>query len=148
MSLIEILPHLWIGTNNHASDIDFFKKANIRYVVNLTYDVPNYFKYVNYYVIPFESDKINEARLAYNMNCLFDMVGEFITKGYDYKIGIFLHDKTGNIAKLFAAAFMINKLKLTYDDVAKYYGIHNQNIDDKYIINYAKTFNNYPCKSY
>ena len=65
---IEVLPRLWIGDNLFADDRTFFNTNNIRYVINFNYNVPNYFKHVTYYNIPFETDNIKEGNLSYNMD--------------------------------------------------------------------------------
>lgn len=140
---IEVLPRLWIGDNLSANDRTFFNANNIRYVVNFNYDIPNYFKYVTYYNIQFESDDIKEENLSYNIEELFDMINQFITKGYQYGIGIYLHDKTGNVAALFACAFMIRHLKLTLEDVVNYFKIHHYDdisylLRNKYLMHYGK----------
>ena len=77
---------------------------------------------------------------------LFDIINQFIVKGYQYGIGIYLHDKTGNLAALFTCAFMMSYLKLTMEDAIDYFKIHNFKgisylIHNKYLIHYNKMFN-------
>lgn len=140
---IEVLPRLWIGDNLSANDRTFFNTNNIRYVVNFNYDVPNYFKYVTYYNIPFETDAIKEENLAYNVEELFDIINQFIVKGYQFGIGIYLHDKTSNLSALFACAFMMRYLQLTIEDAVEYFKIHNfpgisYLLRNPYLIHYNK----------
>jgi hypothetical protein len=146
MTLVQVLPRLWVGTNRYAGDRSFFIKNNIRHVVNFNYDVPNYFKHITYYNVPLSSDQIREKDIEYNMQQLFGMVNDFIIEGYRKGVGIYLHDKSGNLSALFAAAFMIEQLKLTFNDVIRYYSIHNYSgIDyirnNSYLDAFAKQFN-------
>lgn len=153
MRVIEILPRLWIAQDLEIiKDVTFFKANNIRYVTNLTYDIPNYFNNVTYFNVPIKDETFNEADLVMSMEQLFDVINQFIIQGYNHGVGILIHDKTGNLALMFSVAFMINKLKLTLKDLIEYLFLHGFNTDyiqnNNYLINYGKKFNNKSCMSY
>ena len=139
---IQILPRLWIATDISAvKNKDFFMINNIKYVINLTYDIPNYFKNITYFNVPFSSDSIIESEMPMSMEQLFDVINKFITQGYNYGIGILIHDKTGKLSTLFAAGFLMGKLKISQKDISEYLSIHGlKNI--QYISNneYLKNF--------
>jgi hypothetical protein len=132
---IQILPRLWIATDiSTIKNRDFFMTNNIKYVINLTYDIPNYFKNITYFNVPFSNENINESELVMSMEQLFNVINKFIVQGYNYGIGIMIHDKTGKLSMLFAAGFLISRLKISLRDVSAYFAIHNlKNIE--YIIN-------------
>ena len=131
---VEILPRLWIGRNaSIAEDIDFFRNNNIRYVINLTHDVDNYFRNVTYLNISLKQN-IDEKKLKVSMNQLFDVVNQFITRGYYHNVGILIHDVSGKLSLMFGCAFLMQKLNLTYPEALSYIAYYTeQNIE--YIIN-------------
>ena len=134
MKAIEILPRLWIGNDlSIAQDLDFFRINNIRYVVNLTHDVDNYFKNVTYFNISLKQT-INEHKMFVSMTQLFDVVNQFITKGYYHNVGILIHDISGKLALMFGCAFIMQKLNMSYLETINYLSLH---VDDniEYIIN-------------
>jgi len=144
MKAVEILPRLWIGNNSSiAEDIDFFKTKNIRYVVNLTHDIDNYFKNVTYLNISL-NQTIDETKMKVSMTQLFDVVNQFITNGYFHNVGILIHDISGKLSIMFACAFIMQKLNLPYSEALNYlsyYTNHNFNyiVDNPFLIK----FNNY-----
>lgn len=149
-NVIEILPKLWVSDMTAAKDRNFFVNNNIRYVINLTYDIPNYFSNVTYFNVPIRSDKINESELILSMNQLFDVINKFIVQGYNYGIGILIHDKTGKLALMFASGFIMDKLKITLKDVQEYVMVHNYNQyeyinNNPFLINYGKKLNTKQC---
>ena len=132
---IQILPRLWIATDiSILKNKDFFMANNIKYVINLTYDIPNYFRNITYFNVPFSGEKIIESEMPMSMDQLFDVINKFITQGYNYGIGILIHDKSGKLSSLFATGFLIGKLKISLKDTCDYLSIHGlKNIE--YIIN-------------
>lgn len=132
---IQILPRLWIATDmSIAKNKNFFMANNIKYVINLTYDIPNYFRNITYFNIPFSNENFNESEIAMSMDQLFDVINKFIVQGYNYGIGMLIHDKTGKLSMLFASGFLIGKLKISLNDVSGYLSIHGlKNVD--YILN-------------
>ena len=136
MTAVEILPRLWIGNQAIAQDIDFFKINNIRYVVNLTYNIDNFFNNITYLNIPLSQDIMpdDQSNMALSIDKLFNIVNQFITYGYYYNIGILIHDNTGKLSLMFACAFFIQKLKMPYYETLKYLFYHT-NFNIGYIIN-------------
>ena len=136
MTAIEILPRLWIGEQIVAQDVNFFKLNNIRYVVNLTHDIDNFFNNITYLNIPLLQNVMPNdlPNMPLSFNQLFDIVNQFISYGYNYKIGILIHDNTGKLSMMFACAFFIQKLKLPYYEALKYF-IYHTDFNIGYIIN-------------
>jgi len=131
---VEILPRLWIGRNaSIAEDIDFFRNNNIRYVINLTHDVDNYFRNVTYLNISLKQN-IDEKKLKVSMNQLFDVVNQFITRGYYHNVGILIHDVSGKLSLMFGCAFLMQKLNLTYPEALSYIAYYTEH-NIEYIIN-------------
>lgn len=154
MSVVDILPRLWITNSiDIPKDKTFFTNNNIRYVINLTYDIPNYFTNVTYLNIPLKNDNFNENNIEMTIDQLFNLVNKFIVQGYHYGVGILIHDNIGQLSLMFGSAFIISKLKINYDDLIKYFMLHNNIninylINNSYLINYSKKFNNKACLSY
>lgn len=89
----EIIPGLFLGDMKAAKDEKFFKKHNIKAVLNCTVDVPNFFRSKNdieYMRIPVE-DSLNEKDLK-KMYRYYHAALEFIHKNLDIeKKNVFIH---------------------------------------------------------
>jgi hypothetical protein len=151
---IEILPRLWIGLNpSVAKDRDFFINNNIKYVINLTYDIPNYFRNITYFNVPISNENFNESELIMSSDQLFDVINKFISQGYNYDVGILIHDKNGKLSALVASGFLMGVLKISHRDIYAYLKIHGFN-NPNYIshnlnlINYEKKNNIKQCITY
>ncbi len=152
---MEILPKLWIGNSKLSYDKDFMISNNIRYIVNLTYDVPNYFKNITYFNIPIRDMNFKDSELKMTTNQLFEVIGKFIENGYYHNIGIMIHDNNdGSLASLFAAGFIISRLKISYKELLDYLKVQNNfnsklNLDylqnNEYLITYAKQYKSSTC---
>ena len=148
---IQILPRLWIATDiSTVKNKDFFMINNIKYVINLTYDIPNYFRNITYFNVPFSGDNVIESEMPMSMEQLFDVINKFISQGYNYGIGILIHDKTGKLSSLFAMGFLIGKLKISFKDANDYLSIHglkniNNISNNQYLKNYEKKIINGYC---
>lgn len=115
MDSIEILPNLWIGNNNVANNNVFFSDKNIRYVVNISNNIPNYFQNVNY------------LNIHYINKNAFENVLTFIKLAYKKNVGILIHDKINKLSMMFAVYFMIKHLNLSFHDIIKYLIINKYN---------------------
>jgi len=153
--VMEILPKLWIGNSKLSYDKDFMISNNIRYIINLTYDVPNYFKNITYFNIPIRDTNFKDSELTMTTNQLFEVINKFIEKGYHHNIGIMIHDNNdASLASLFAAGFIISRLKISYKELVDYLKVQNNynsklNLDylqnNEYLITYAKQFKSSAC---
>lgn len=148
---IEILPRLWL-TNDISviKNKNFYVSNNIKYVVNLTYDIPNYFKNITYFNVPFSNENFKESEIIMSIQQLFDAVNRFITQGYNFGIGILIYDKSGNLSMLFTIAFLIGALKIPLNDAINYLKIHKLNVNNyilsnEHLINYHKLMINKQC---
>ena len=99
---------MWISNNNLANNNVFFSNKNIRYVVNITNNIPNYFENVNY------------LNIYYINKNAFENVLTFIKLAYKKNVGILIHDKTNKLSMMFAVYFMIKYLNLSFIDIIKY----------------------------
>jgi protein tyrosine/serine phosphatase len=111
----EIIPHLWIGNKISAQNSSFIINNNIKYIINLTKKVPNYFyNYtdIKYLTLPIDDDIYT---CVDNMNDVFIRTNTFILNALKNKSGILVHCNTGkNISSAIVAAFLIKYLKLDY----------------------------------
>jgi hypothetical protein len=151
---IEILPRLWIGlTSTIAKDRNFFINNNIKYVINMTYDIPNYFRNITYFNVPISNENFNETELTMTTDQLFDVVNKFISQGYNYEVGTLIHDKNGKLSALFASGFLMGTLKISHRDIYAYLKIHGFNdvnyiLNNSNLINYEKRNNIKQCITY
>jgi hypothetical protein len=88
----EVLPNLWLGNYKSSQNEDFIKRFNIKFIVNVTPDLPNIFTYVKYLVVPINDDDMCGG----NINKLFDESTKFIAEGLATRSGVLVHCKYGH----------------------------------------------------
>lgn len=88
----EVLPNLWLGNYKSSQNEDFIQRFNIKYIVNVTPDLPNVFPYVKYLVVPIVDDDM----CGTNINKIFDESTKFIAEGLSTKRGVLVHCKYGH----------------------------------------------------
>jgi hypothetical protein len=117
--MLSILPQLWIGTRETANDINFFKTNNIRAVINISYDIPNYINYVNYLNIKLSYDDLRSDIIKKN---IYIASNNFIYDSYKSNIGILIHgDKDYYVCLLLIGFFMIEYMDVLPVDIINYY---------------------------
>jgi hypothetical protein len=108
----EVLPNLWIGSYKAAISNSFIIKYNIKYIINLTDDIPNYFKEK----ITYLNQPLFDKDVCYNdLTDKFDVMSQFIYRALHEKTGILVHCKNGqHVSASVIAAFLIKYIKLDY----------------------------------
>jgi dual specificity MAP kinase phosphatase len=89
---VEILPELFLGNAVNSEDLEWLKKHNIEYILNVTSDLPNIFEEqgsIKYMQIPI-SDHAGQ-----NLASFFPQAIEFIDKGRAQKKGVLVHCLAG-----------------------------------------------------
>ena len=90
---IEILPNLWLGNYISSQDGIFLKKNNIKNIINVTPDFPNYFqRKINYLNIPIKDNKIYHDIFIFHLPYVF----QFIENSLNNNQGILIHCKKGH----------------------------------------------------
>ena len=75
---VQILPHLYLGSEKDSSDLDILKKYGISYILNVTHDKPNSFEHLpgfKYKKLPVEDNW--RANLSDMFPEAFEFIGMF-----------------------------------------------------------------------
>jgi dual specificity phosphatase 12 len=119
----EIVPGLWIGNMVAANDLHSLKKNNIKYIFNISRDIPNYyeidnnFEYYNFQVD--DSLLIKDIDLmTQNLNIL---VNELDTRLRKKNGSILVHCYAGRQrSAILVAAYLVFKYNMTPEDACQY----------------------------
>ena len=110
----EIVPGLWLGNILSAQDREFLDKKpfNIKYIVNVTHNFPNYFKDKKYIKVPIR----NEDKTTYSLlKQKLPKIIKFIA--YGLSLGdVLVHCKNGRRE---SATIVTHFLMVTYNISAK-----------------------------
>jgi len=87
-----ILPNLWLGNYKVALNSRFLQKYHIRYIVNITTDIPCIDPKINYFKLRVER---HDSCNIY-MNPIIDQIVDFIHKGLRSGYGVLVHCKKGH----------------------------------------------------
>jgi len=113
----EILPNLWLGNFKSALNIDFINEFNIKYIINITKDVPTPFPLIKYLHIPYN----DIDTCGKNLNDIFDKTTELIYSALSNGTGILVHCQRGHHRSAsIVAAFLIRYLNINYFDAINY----------------------------
>ena len=113
----EIIPNLWVGNYLAAKDIDFMKTQNIKYIINLTENYPNYFSNITYLNIPIVDDELNIKESNY----LFEITNRFIYEALNHDKGILVHCYAGHHRSASVVlAFLLKYLNIPFETAIKY----------------------------
>lgn len=113
----EILENLWIGNYKNSFDRNFIGRFNIKKIVNLTNDVPNIFRTVQYLQIPIKNNEI----CTKNLNKMYDKITEFIYDGIKNKCGVLVFCRSGDVRSAsIGVAFLIRYLRIDFFDAIRY----------------------------
>ncbi len=115
----EVYPNLWLGNLKAAYNQNFLERHNIKYILTVmdNFDGTRRLRGINYLVIP-----IRDKNIANNdLRNTFDVSTLFIQNALKDKRPILIHCKNGHHrSAAVVAAFMIDKLKMDYNDTVKY----------------------------
>jgi len=91
-----IIPNLWLGNTIAAMDENFIRQNNIKYILNVTENIPCPFLDITYYHVPIK-DKLmcDEKSRNVMLNYIDDSI-DFIHKGLCEGVGVLVHCKRGH----------------------------------------------------
>lgn len=102
---------LYLGDCDHANDHSLIKRHNIKYIVNATKDVPDYFSYLpymQYLSVPIE-DLVEDTPSLY-----FDKVNRFIDRAKTNSCAVLIHCKAGvSRSATLAIAYIMKSCDMT-----------------------------------
>ncbi|VVU95000.1 Dual specificity phosphatase, catalytic domain [seawater metagenome] len=113
----QIFNNLWIGNEIIAKNASFMAKNNIKYVINISCDIPNYFNCKTYMNISVKDKDVNQDEIL----CIFEMSGKFIFDALNKDNGILVHCKQGNNKSAsIITYFLVKYLDIDLYDAVQY----------------------------
>lgn len=114
----QIIPNLWLGNYKAALDLNFLLTHKIKYIVNITVDVPCPYKHINYAHLP-----IRDLVACNNQSMIheIDQLVDFIHHGLTHHVGVLVHCKEGHHRSAsIVMAFLMKYGSLCYDHSQEY----------------------------
>ncbi len=112
-----IIKNLWLGNAIIAKNKDFIINNNIKYIINISSDIPNYFCDITYLNISV-SDKFVSPKETL---IIFNNSSKFIFDALKEGKGILVHCKKGNNKSAsIIASFLVKYMGLDLIDAVKY----------------------------
>jgi dual specificity phosphatase 12 len=106
----EIIPGLWVGDINSAKSIDFLRNNNIRLVINVTRDIPNYYENTDY--------PVEYKRVPVDDSLLYSDISSMTY--YLPKVVKFIYENMGHVApyenKKLVSSYENKKLVSSYEN--------------------------------
>ena len=114
----QILPNLWLGNALIAKNKEFMIKNDIKYIINISSEIPNYF----HGSLTYLNVSINDADIsADQVSKIFEITNKFIYKAYQNNDAVLVHCKRGHHrSAAIVAAFLIQHLNMTPDSAIEY----------------------------
>lgn len=113
MNQVSVIPNLWIGDYESASDYNLLTSYAITHIISLyrTPKFPNYFEYMCITIEDIECADIAQY---------FTQTNAFIDNGLQYGFGVLVHCAAGvSRSATIVLAYMMHKLKLNCADAFK-----------------------------
>ncbi|KAL9959665.1 hypothetical protein ACROYT_G033005 [Oculina patagonica] len=111
---VQILPHLYLGSEKDSSDLEILKKYGISYILNVTHDKPNSFEHLpgfKYKKLPVEDN------WRANLSDMFPEAFEFIEEGITQNRGVLIHCLAGvSRSVTVTIAYLISALNMTLNE--------------------------------
>lgn len=114
----QILPNLWLGNALAAKNQNFLTKNDIKYVINVSCNIPNYFHgSLTYLNISINDDDVTIS----DVSKIFEITNNFIYQAYKNNDAVLVHCKRGHHkSAAVVAAFLIKHLKMDADTAIRY----------------------------
>lgn len=115
---VEVLPHLFLGDANNAADLDVLEGKGIKYILNVTPNVPNNFETnggFKYLQIPIKD------HWSQNLTNYFPQAITFIDEGRNHNYGVLVHCLAGiSRSVTVTVAYLMYSMSLSLDDAYEY----------------------------
>ncbi|AGF85472.1 tyrosine phosphatase [Moumouvirus goulette] len=105
-----IINNIWLGNQMAAQDLNFISKHNIKYIINVTYDIFNKYDFINYLNFPLNNDYEHTKFFIKTMEECSNIIMYLITNN----IPILIHCKRGHHRSASVLAYLL----------MKYYGLN------------------------
>ncbi|KAM4651826.1 dual specificity protein phosphatase 7 [Discoglossus pictus] len=127
---VQILPYLYLGCANDSANLDILAKYNIKYILNVTPNLPNKFEHngeFKYKQIPI-SDHWSQ-----NLSQFFPDAISFIDEARTKKCGILVHCLAGiSRSVTVTVAYLMQKLNLSLNDAYDFVKRKKSNISPNF----------------
>ncbi|VDP09972.1 unnamed protein product [Soboliphyme baturini] len=127
---VEIIPFLFLGDASNAADLATLIKYNIRYILNVTPDLPNVFEHdtrFKYLQIPI-SDHWSQNLAEY-----FPLAISFINKARSEKCGVLVHCLAGiSRSVTVTVAYLMQTLSISLDEAYDLVRSHKPNVSPNF----------------
>ncbi|GAB6032282.1 Dual specificity protein phosphatase Mpk3 [Chamberlinius hualienensis] len=151
---VEILPNLFLGNAKNSADMEALDKHKIRYILNVTSDLPNIFKHdphIRYLQIP-----IND-HWSQNLASFFPEAISFIDEARQKQLGVLVHCLAGiSRSVTITVAYLMHKFNMPLNDAYEFVKKRKVNISPNFsfmgqLLDYEKELNlnpvSYPSAS-
>ncbi|CAG07070.1 unnamed protein product, partial [Tetraodon nigroviridis] len=149
---VQILPYLYLGCAKDSSNLDVLSKYNIKYILNVTPNLPNMFEHegdFKYKQIPI-SDHWSQ-----NLSQFFPEAISFIDEARSKKCGILVHCLAGiSRSVTVTVAYLMQKLNLSLNDAYDFVKRKKSNISPNFnfmgqLLDFERTLGlNSPCDNH
>jgi dual specificity MAP kinase phosphatase len=146
---VKVLPYLFLGNEKNSSDIDCLSRNGIKYILNVTPNVPNKFEgqgTFKYMQIPI-SDHWSENLVQY-----FPRAIAFIEEARSQKCGVLVHCLAGiSRSVTVTVAYLMHTMALSLNDAYDVVKRCKPNISPNFnfmgqLLDFEATLQNSPCK--
>ncbi|XP_064858184.1 dual specificity protein phosphatase 7-like [Oncorhynchus nerka] len=149
---VQILPYLYLGCAKDSTNLDILGKYNIKYILNVTPNLPNMFEHdgdFKYKQIPI-SDHWSQ-----NLSQFFPEAISFIDEARSKKCGILVHCLAGiSRSVTVTVAYLMQKLNLSLNDAYDFVKRKKSNISPNFnfmgqLLDFERTLGlNSPCDNH
>uniref|UniRef100_A0A8C6L753 Dual specificity protein phosphatase n=1 Tax=Nothobranchius furzeri TaxID=105023 RepID=A0A8C6L753_NOTFU len=149
---VQILPYLYLGCAKDSTNLDVLSKHNIKYILNVTPNLPNMFEHegdFKYKQIPI-SDHWSQ-----NLSQFFPEAISFIDEARSKKCGILVHCLAGiSRSVTVTVAYLMQKLNLSLNDAYDFVKRKKSNISPNFnfmgqLLDFERTLGlNSPCDNH
>ncbi|AGC01818.1 Protein tyrosine phosphatase [Acanthamoeba polyphaga moumouvirus] len=101
----EIINNIWLGNKFAAQDLDFITKHNIKYIINVTYDIFNKYDFINYLNFPLNNDYEHNQYFIKIMEDCYNVISYLTTNNIPFLI----HCKRGHHRSACVLAYFLIK---------------------------------------
>nr|XP_045601331.1 dual specificity protein phosphatase 7-like [Procambarus clarkii] len=123
---VEILPHLYLGNAKNSGDRDALNRHKIRYIINVTPNLPNVFEEsgsYKYMQIPIAD------HWSQNLASFFPKAIQFIEEARESGVGVLVHCLAGiSRSVTITVAYLMYKEKLNLEEAYEYVRVKKANI--------------------
>jgi len=125
-SVVEIVPHLFLGNAVNSEDLETLTKHNIKYILNVTPNLPNVFEAtgkIKYMKIPIAD------HWSQNLSAYFPKTIEFIDEARSKEKGVLVHCVAGvSRSVTVTMAYLMSKFSLSLNDAFSHVRARKPNI--------------------